>query len=88
MNLVDFREFAESVPPHVEEPAGIMELPVTGWVLHPRINTVRIVCYIARGEPPHVRREPTLILHVPIRGFMRSMAHTILTWRTASEIAH
>ena len=65
----------------VDEPSGIVELPITGFTIHPRLDSIRIVGFISRGSGINRRREATVILHVPMSGFVKSLARTLAIWR-------
>jgi hypothetical protein len=79
MGRLDFTELPE-VDFQVEEISGVPELPITGWVIHTREETVRLIGYITRGEGASRRRETTIILHIPLGGFAKSMSNAIAAW--------
>jgi hypothetical protein len=82
-------ECAEVPEIDVQEASGVLELPITGWVIHPREDSVRIVGFINRGRDEHdPQREPTIILHVPLRGFMMSFARTLAAWQRLRAVVH
>ena len=53
------------IEPHVEELSGILEIPLTGFVLQPRGGTIRMLGFILRGHVPSAIAENTVIIHFP-----------------------
>lgn len=87
MNLLKISE-SDASEIDVEEMSGVLELPITGWVIHPRTDSVRLVGFINRGSMDFPKREATIILHMPPGGFIRSIARSIVAWRGVYAAFH
>ena len=62
--------------PEVEEVSGVLEIPLTGFVLRVRGSTVRMIGYVSRGDDPDAQIiDCTIIIHFPKFGFLRSWFH-------------
>jgi hypothetical protein len=85
MIIVPTNVFRASDPePEVIESTNALEVPLTGFVCHVRLDTVRLVGYIGRGmSPENVVRDNTLTIHMPRIGFRKSMAYAIERWNGA-----
>jgi len=64
-----------NIEPSVEELSGILEIPLTGFVLQPRGGTIRMLGFILRGYQPNAVAENTTIIHFPKFGFLNSWHH-------------
>lgn len=87
MNLLKISEY-DAPDIDVEEISGVPELPVTGWVIHTRSDSVRLIGFINRGTIERPNREATIILHMPPAGFLRSIARSLTAWRGVSTAFH
>lgn len=74
--------------PEIAETVNALEVPLTGFVCHVRLDTVRLIGYITRGQGRAADRDNTLIVHMPKTGFRRSMAYAIARWNEAIRSAH
>jgi len=61
--------------PVVEEVPGTLEVPLTGFRLQIRGDTIRMIGFVMRGEGPSATPECTLIIHFPKLSFLWSWAH-------------
>jgi len=66
--------------PDIQEQSGLVELPITGFVIRMRGDTVRLIGYIRRGIGQPALAEPTMILHLPRTGFALSLRQAIARW--------
>lgn len=75
-------------PPPVAETPGALELPLTGFVTLVRVDTVRLVGYVSRGEPEARTYDNTVILHMPKTGFRKSLVGAIAQWHRMNGGLH
>ena len=66
--------------PEILEVSGVTELPLTGFVTKIRVDTVRLIGYVARGFGPEAAYDTTLILHLPRTGFEKSLSGSLWHW--------
>jgi hypothetical protein len=76
--LVPVRRFVAD--PEIDEVAGAIELPLTGFITKIRMDTVRLIGYVSRGIGAEATHDTTLILHLPRTGFSHSLSGALWHW--------
>ncbi len=85
MELLGMKIWPTWPEPTVEEQSGLVELPITGFVIRMRGDTCRLIGYIRRGTGGAAPVDPALILHMPRTGAAVSIRHAVQRWNADYE---